>query len=90
MRVFLTQAMPPYAAFTVAALTQADWLWLTWTVVALAIGLILVSIFYYSPVILPRRKPGLVDWFEDKVYTGLLFVAVVLLLNDLLDVTLTP
>jgi hypothetical protein len=38
----------------------------------------------------PKRKPGPIDWFEDKVYTGLLFVAVALLLYDLAGKTLTP
>jgi hypothetical protein len=37
-----------------------------------------------------QRKPGPIDWFEDKVYTGLLFGAVVLLVYDLAGKTLTP
>jgi hypothetical protein len=36
---------------------------------------ILLSILYYNPRILLERQPGLVDWAEDLVYTGLLFVA---------------
>jgi len=39
---------------------------------------------------LPQRKPGPIDWFEDKLYTGLLFVAVALLAYDLLGKTLVP
>jgi hypothetical protein len=39
---------------------------------------------------LPHRQPGPIDWLEDKLSTGLLFVAVALLLDDLLGKTLTP
>ena len=35
-------------------------------------------------------KPSPIDWFEDKLYTGLLFVAVALLAYDLLGKTLVP
>jgi hypothetical protein len=61
-----------------------------WTTLAVAVALILVSIFYYSPIMLPQRKPGPIDWLEDKVYTGLLFVAVALLAYDLFGKTLVP
>jgi hypothetical protein len=57
---------------------------------AFGTGLIIVSIFYYSSAMLPQRKLGPIDWFEDKVYTGLLFGAVVLLVYDLAGKTLTP
>ena len=49
-----------------------------------------VSILYYSPIMLPQRQPGPIDWLEDKLSTGLLGVAVALLLDDLLGKTLTP
>jgi len=55
---------------------------------AVGVGLIIVSIFYYSPIVLPQRKPGPIDWLEDKLYTGLLFVAVALVAYDLLGKTL--
>jgi hypothetical protein len=42
--------------------------------------MICVSIFYYNPRIMLARKPGIIDWFEDLVFTGLLFVAAALLL----------
>lgn len=45
--------------------------------------LILVSIFYYNPKVLPERKPGIIDWFEDLVYTGLLFVAATMLAYEI-------
>jgi hypothetical protein len=91
MRTFLTQAVPSYAlAFGLALLVRAGLHWVAWTALAGTVALILVSIFYYSPTVLPQRKPGPVDWLEDKLYTGLLFVAVALLAYDLLGTTLVP
>ena len=91
MRGFLTQALPFYAvAFALAVLLRTGWRWVAWTTLAFGVALILVSIFYYGPVMLPQRKPGPIDWFEDRVYTGLLFVAVALLLYDLLGKSLVP
>jgi phosphatidylserine synthase len=89
MRIFLTQAVPSYAvAFALAVLVRTGWRWVAWTTLAIVMALILVSIFYYSPIMLPQRKPGPIDWLEDKAYTGLLFVAVALLAYDLLGKTL--
>jgi phosphatidylserine synthase len=91
MRSFLTQALPFYAfGFVVAVLVRTGWQWVTWVALVLGVALILVSIFYYGPVTLPQRKPGPIDWLEDRVYTGLLFVAVALLAYDLLGKTLVP
>jgi hypothetical protein len=91
MRGFLTQAVPFYAAaFALAVLVRTGWRWVAWTALAFGVALILVSIFYYGPVMLPQRKPGPIDWLEDRVYTGLLFVAVALLLYDLLGKSLVP
>ena len=50
--------------------------------------LVLISVFYYNPVMMLERKPGLVDWFEDLVYTGLLFVVVAFLLLEVAGLTL--
>jgi hypothetical protein len=50
--------------------------------------MILVSIFYYNPRILLERQPGVIDWFEDLVFTGLLFVAAVLLAYEVAGMTL--
>lgn len=33
------------------------------------------SIYYYNPTIMLERQPGLVDWIEDLLLTGLLFIA---------------
>jgi hypothetical protein len=91
MRTFLSQALPFYAVgFVVAVLLRTGWQWVAWTALVLGVGLILVSIFYYGPVLLPQRQPGPIDWVEDRVYTGLLFVAVALLAYDLLGKTLVP
>jgi phosphatidylserine synthase len=91
MRSFLTQALPFYAiAFVLAVLVRTGWPWVAWTALAVGVVLIMVSIFYYSPIMLPQRKPGPIDWLEDKLYTGLLFVAVALLAYDLLGKTLVP
>ena len=91
MRSFLTQELPFYAiAFTLAVLLRTGWPWVAWAALAVGVGFIIVSIFYYSPIVLPQRKPGPIDWLEDKLYTGLLFVAVVLVGYDLLGKTLVP
>ena len=46
---------------------------------------ILTSIFYYNPRIMMERLPSVIDWFEDMVFTGLLFVAAALLIYEVLD-----
>ena len=50
-----------------------------WVGLVFSALIVVVSIFYYNPVIMIERKPGLIDWFEDLVYTGLLFVVVAFL-----------
>jgi len=91
MRSFLTQELPFYAiALVLAVLVRTEWPWVSWIALVVGVGLIIVSIFYYSSTVLPQRKPSPIDWFEDKVYTGLLFVAVALLAYDLLGKTLVP
>jgi hypothetical protein len=50
--------------------------------------MILVSIFYYNPKIIVERRPGVIDWLEDLVYTGLLFVAATLLIYEIVGKTL--
>lgn len=62
----------------------AAWIALTFTV--LIIG---VSIFYYNPIVMPERDPGLIDWIEDLVFTGLLFLAAGLLLYEVTGHSLT-
>ena len=50
-----------------------------WIGLVFSVLVILVSIFYYNPKMMTERKPGLFDWFEDLVYTGLAFVVAALL-----------
>jgi hypothetical protein len=83
--------LPLYAvAFALAVLVRTGWRWAAWTTLAFGTASILVSILYHGPVILPQRKPGRIDWFEDRTYTGLLFVAVALLAHDLLGGPWSP
>lgn len=56
----------------------------------LSIGSILVSVIYYNPRIMVERSPGIIDWIEDLVFTGLLFVSSALLLYQVLGITLLP
>lgn len=48
------------------------------------------SILLYNPRIMLERQPAVIDWFEDVVFTGLVFVAAALLLYQVLGVTLEP
>lgn len=74
----------------VAALLLAGWAWAPLAGLILATGLFLISVFYYGPSVLFERRPGLVDHFEDRVFTALVAVVAVLLGYQLLGVTLKP
>ena len=77
------------AAILIAALFAG----LSWAVRAglvFSVLMILVSIFYYNPKVMLERKPGIIDWLEDLVYTGLLFVAATLLVYEIVGKTLQP
>lgn len=56
--------------------------WAAWVGLVFSLVMIGVSILYYNPVILVERQPQLVDWIEDLVFTGLLFVTATLLLYE--------
>jgi hypothetical protein len=76
MRGFVTQLVTLYLlAAIVIVLLFTGRSWAAWVGLVFSILMILVSIFYYNPVIQMERKPGVFDWFEDLVFTGLLFVA---------------
>lgn len=77
-------------AAIVIALLFAGSEWAAWVGLVFSGGAITASILYYNPKILIERAPGIIDWFEDIVFTGLLFVAAALLLYDVLEVTLKP
>lgn len=87
-RAFLRGLVLYVVAAAVIAALFADFSWAPWAGLIFSVLMILVSIFYYNPVIMPARKPGIVDWFEDLVYTGLLFVAAALLFYDVIGKTL--
>lgn len=60
-----------------------------WIGLVFSVLVILVSIFYYNPKMMPAREPGLFDWFEDLVYTGLAFVSATLLALEVSGLTLS-
>ncbi len=62
--------------------------WAAWIGLFFSGGSIAASIVYYNPKILLERAPGPIDWFEDIVFTGLLFLAAGLLLYEVLGITL--
>jgi hypothetical protein len=77
-------------ATIVIALLFAGPEWAAWIGLLFSGGAIIASIVYYNPIIMLARAPGIIDWFEDIVFTGLLFAAATLLLYDVLGVTLEP
>lgn len=84
MSNFVRQDVPLYVvAVVVIALLFANVAWAPWIGLAFSTVVILASIFFYNPRILPKRKPGLVDWFEDLTFTGLHFVAAALLIYEI-------
>jgi hypothetical protein len=64
--------------------------WAPWLGLVFSLVVITASVLFYNPKILVQRDPGVVDWFEDLAFTGLLFVAAALLLYHVIGVTLTP
>lgn len=78
-----------YVAATVVIVLFAGVPCAAWVGLIISILLILVTVFYYNPKIMVERKPGIIDWFEGLVYTGLLFVAAAFLLLEVLGLTLS-
>ena len=76
MAAFVREGLPVYvvAGFVIGLMFWGP-AWAAWLGLVLAILGILVSVFYYNPRIMTVRKPELLDWVEDLVFTGLLFVA---------------
>jgi hypothetical protein len=90
-RSIVTESLPLWAVIIASAvLVRTGWLWAVWTGLILSLVLIGLSIYYYNPVIMLKRKPGPIDWLEDMVYTGLLFVVAALLIYHLAGITLSP
>ena len=89
LRVFLTQDLVLYVvAAVVIGLLFADAPGAAWVGLVFCVLGILLSILYYNPRIMLERQPGLVDWTEDLVYTGLLFVATTQLVYEVAGRTL--
>ena len=84
MRVFVQQGLMTYAvAAAVIGSLFAGFSWAPWLGLLFAAAIILVSLFYYNPRVMLERQPGLIDWAEDLAFTGLHFVAVVLLIYEI-------
>jgi hypothetical protein len=77
-------------AVLVIVLLFAGFGWGPWVGLIFSVVVTATSIFYYNPKIMLERDPGIVDWFEDLVFTSLVFLAMTLLLYQVLDVTLKP
>jgi hypothetical protein len=75
-------------ATIVIALLFAGFEWAAWVGLVFSVGSIAASILYYNPKIMLERAPGIIDWFEDIVFTGLLFLAAGLLVYKVLGITL--
>jgi hypothetical protein len=84
MRAFVLQIPIYVAAASVISLLFAGVGSAAEVGLAFSIVAILVSIFYYNPKVMMERQPGIIDWFEDLVFTGLLFIAAALLLYEVL------
>ena len=83
--IFLKVGLPFYlVSFGVTAMLFARYYWANWVALGYTIILILVAIFFYSPEISLKRKPGLLDWFENLIYLGLLFSAATILTYSLM------
>jgi hypothetical protein len=64
--------------------------WAPWVGLIFSAVVTAASILFYNPKILLERDPGAVDWFEDIAFTSLVFLALALLLYQVLGVTLEP
>ena len=60
-----------------------------WVGLIFSLAVIVVSIVYYNPRMMVERRPGIIDWVEDLVYTGLLFVVAAFLTLEVSGLTLT-
>lgn len=84
-RKLVREGIPVYVgAAVVIGLMFTGRTWAAWLGLGFATVAILVSIFYYNPTIMIARRPTTVDWAEDLVFTGLLFVAVAQLVYALI------
>jgi hypothetical protein len=79
----LARQIPLYVGAAIAiGLLFARFEFASWIGLSLTVAVIAISIFYYNPTIMGERRPGIIDWLEDLLFTGLLFVAAALLAYD--------
>ena len=79
----LARQLPLYVgAAIVIGLLFARYEFGSWIGFGFTVVVIAISIFYYNPTIMGERRPGMIDWLEDLLFTGLLFVAAALLAYD--------
>jgi hypothetical protein len=84
MPAFVSQ-LPLYGiAAVVIVFLFLGFAWAAWLGLVFALGMILVSILYYNPRIMLDRQPDTLDWIEDLIFTGLLFVAATQLTYEVL------
>lgn len=88
LRAFVQQLVLYVAAAIIIAALFAQAAWAAWAGLLFSVVMILVSVLYYNPVIMLERSPRIVDWVEDLLFTGLLFVAATVLLYEVLGWTL--
>lgn len=88
---FVKNNVPLYVvAALVITVLFADFEWAPWVALIFSAVVTAASILFYNPKIMLDRDPGLVDWFEDMVFTALVFLAMALLVFQVSDVTLAP
>lgn len=81
--------LPVYAgAVAMSALLIAGWEFAPLLGFVYAVASCLASTFWYGPRVLLDRRPGLVDWIEDRLFTMLVAVVAVLLGLDLAGISL--
>lgn len=88
MRAFVEELVIYVVAAIVILGLFAGASWAPWAGLAYSVVMIIVSIFYYNPKVMIERQPDVIDWFEDLVFTGLLFVAAALLFYEVAGYTL--
>ncbi|WP_394553777.1 hypothetical protein ACDF64_05015 [Agromyces sp. MMS24-JH15] len=88
MRAFMQGLWLYVIAAIVIALLFLGIPFAAWVGLVFSVLVIAASIFYYNPTMMLPRKPGLIDWIEDLVYTGLAFVVAALLLLEVSGCTL--
>jgi phosphatidylserine synthase len=88
---FVKNNLALYAvAAVVIALLFGGFEWAPWVGLIFSAVVTGASILYYNPKIILERSPGVFDWFEDLTFTSLVFLAMALLVYQVLGVTLEP